>query len=118
MKKFYNLESRIIVVNNEILTYVYLIWPILLPSEVIQEPQMIATISLHLGPDFSSPICADKVPPCPLLYLASSVCPRAFDVPEVSEYTVASNMVRNHLLSIIRYEVSKRMETPPDTPTR
>ena len=41
--------------------------------------------------------------------------PQAFDIPGVLGYAEASNMVRN-LFSMVRYEVLKRMETPPDYP--
>ena len=41
---------------------------------------------------------------------------QAFDVPVVSEYAEASQILSETVFSIVRYEVSKRMETPRDYP--
>ena len=42
----------------------------------------------------------------------SHVQAQALDIPGVSEYTEASNMVRNRIfyIHVVRYEVSKRIE--------
>ena len=41
---------------------------------------------------------------------------QAFDVPVVSEYSEASQILSETVFSIVRYEVSKRMDTPRDYP--